>query len=323
LRVTDLAALQSFRTENERFYIRNHFQTPRLSLPEWRLSVTGQVGSPRLVSYPELLRQPARTLTVTLECAGNGVGSGGVSTATWTGIPLVTLLEQAGLSPAVKYIRLVGADRGVETSSQLPLAFARSVPLEKALHPDTLLAFQMNGSDLPLEHGYPLRAIVPGWYGMDSVKWLTRIEALDQSDTGLFMTQRYVAIRLQAIGSDQRPITRMRVKSLITEPREGQSLTKTPQTIRGAAWAGENRVARVEVSTDGGQEWALAKLDRDIRMYSWVLWTYPWEPRHSGAYTIVSRATDDRGNTQPASRDALRIDSYEMSWYHSVRFEVR
>jgi DMSO/TMAO reductase YedYZ molybdopterin-dependent catalytic subunit len=260
---------------------------------------------------------------VTLECAGNGVGSGGVSTATWTGIPLATLLEQAGLSRAVRYIRLVGADRGVEAPSRVLLAFARSVPLEKALHPDTLVAFQMNGSDLSPEHGYPLRAIVPGWYGMDSIKWLTRVEALDHSDTSLFMTQRYVAVRLQAVGSDQRPITRMRVKSLITEPREGQFLTKTPHRIRGAAWAGENRVARVEVSTDGGQEWALAKLDKDIRAYCWVLWTYPWEPRDSGAYTIVARATDDHGNTQPASRDALRIDSYEMSWYHAVRCEVR
>jgi len=140
LKVTDLAALQSFLTENENFYIRNHFATSRLSLPKWRLSVTGQVGSSRVVSYAELLRQPARSLTVTLECAGNGVGSGGVSTATWTGIPLVTLLEQAGLSRAVKYIRLVGADSGVESPSPLPLAFARSIPLEKALHPDTLLA---------------------------------------------------------------------------------------------------------------------------------------------------------------------------------------
>ena len=130
------------------------------------------------------------------------------------------------------------------------------------------------------------------------------------------MTERYVAIRLQAVGSDQRPITGMQVKSLITEPREGQFLTKGRQTIRGAAWAGENGVARVEVSTDGGQEWALATLDKDIGMYCWVLWTYPWAPRDSGSYTIAARATDDHGNTQPASRDALRIDGYEMSWYH-------
>ena len=323
MKAADLSALQSLLTANEAFYVRNHFATPRLSQPDWKLQISGRAGSHREVSYADLLRQPARTLTVTLECAGNGVGSGGVSTAAWTGIPLGALLKQASLSPATKHIRFIGADRGVEIHSQPPLAYARSIPLEKALHPDTLLALQMNGSPLPPEHGYPLRAIVPGWYGMDSVKWLTRIEALDHTDTGLFMTQRYVAVRLQTIGSERRLLTRMLVKSLITQPQEGEVLTRGPHTIRGAAWAGESRVARVEVSANGGQDWALATLEQDIRPYSWVLWTYAWDSPAPGTYTIVARATDDQGNTQPSSRDSLRIDGYELNSCHSVRCRVR
>src|SRR5207249_1230031 len=150
-----------------------------------------------------------------LECAGNAVGSGGVSTATWKGVSLGTLLEEAGIGPGVRYIQLVGADRGTEHSSHAPISFARSIPLAKAMHPDTLLALRMNGATLPVEHGYPLRAIVPGWYGMDSVKWLVHIEALDHEDESFFMTQRYMAVRLQTVGSQQDPLTRMRVKSQI------------------------------------------------------------------------------------------------------------
>jgi sulfite oxidase len=323
MKVADLTALQSLITNNEAFYVRNHFATPHITDADWKLQIGGRVSSPREVNYAEILRQSARTLTATLECAGNGVGMGGVSTATWIGVPLATLLKQAGLSPTVKHIRLIGTDRGIEVKSQPPLAFSRSIPLEKALDPDTLLAYQMNGSPLPPEHGYPLRAIVPGWYGMDSVKWLTRVEALDHPDTSLFMTRRYVTTRLETVGSEQRPVTSMRVKSMITQPQEGAVLTPGPHTIRGMAWAGENRVARVEVSTNDGQDWTLANLDKDVRAYSWILWNYPWEPRDSGTYTIMARATDDKGNTQPDSRDPLRIDSYELNWRHTIRCVLR
>lgn len=322
IKESDFSSLQTLLTPNNKFFIRNHFAPPLLSL-SGKVQVTGRVRSPLEIRYADILRQPSRTLTVTLECAGNGVGFGGVSTATWTGIALETLLKQAGLSSGVKHIRLVGADRGIEGPSNIPLSFMRSIPLEKALHPDTLLAFQMNGAPLPPEHGYPLRAIVPGWYGMDSVKWLLRIEALDHEDASFFMTQRYVAIRLQTIGSEQFPITRMRVKSLITQPRVGEVLAPGLYTIRGAAWAGENKLAQVEVSTNGGKDWTSATLDSDALPYSWVLWKYGWEVRAPGVYTVVGRATDDHGNTQPSSRDSLRIDSYELNWYQSVRCEVR
>ncbi len=319
---SDFVPLQTLFTPNDKFFIRNHFAAPRLSLQGWTLRVVGRVRSPLELRYADILSHPARNLTATLECAGNGVSFAGVGTATWTGIPLETLLKEARVSSGAKQIRLVGADRGAENPSQTPVTFIRSIPLEKALHPDTLLAFRMNAAPLPPEHGYPLRAMVPGWYGMDSVKWLVRIEVLDQPDTSYFMTQRYIAVRLETIGSRQQAIARMRVKSLIAQPREGEILPPGLHTIRGAAWAGENRVVQVEVSTDGGKDWASATLEQDAQSYTWVLWNYLWDVRVPGAYTIMVRATDDLGNTQPSSRNPLRVDAYEMNWYHSVRCEV-
>jgi DMSO/TMAO reductase YedYZ molybdopterin-dependent catalytic subunit len=283
--------------------------------------VAGQVRSPFEISYAELKRETARKLTVTLECAGSGLG--GISTAIWEGVPLATLLGRARLNAGVKQIRLIGADRGMTESGRLPISFARSIPLEKALHPDTIVAFNMNGEALPVRHGYPARVVVPGWYGMDSVKWLAGIEALDRADTSYFMTQHYVAIRLGTVGSERRPVTQMRVKSLIVSPLEGAMVARGLVEIRGAAWAGENRITQVELSTDGGKSWAPATLDNDVRTYTWVMWTYVWDAQKPGTYAIQARATDDRGNSQPPARDSLRVDSYELNWYHSVRFEVR
>lgn len=321
IRVSQLSSLRTLLTPNQEFFVRNHFTVPQLPQAS-KLRVAGQVRSPFEIACAELARQPTRTLTVTLECAGNGVGSGGVSTAMWEGVPLATLLKRAGLGSGVKHVRLVGADQGIE-ESQAPISFTRSIPIEKAWHPDTLVAFRMNGAPLPAEHGYPWRAIVPGWYGMDSVKWLVGIEALERADASHFMTHRYVATRLETIGSEQSTVTRMRVKSLIVEPREGAVVAPGLVTIRGTAWAGENRVVQVEVSTDGGENWVTAALDQDVRPYAWVLWSYPWEARAPGVYVIMARATDDQGNVQPGCRDNLRMDSYEMNWYQSVRCEVR
>jgi DMSO/TMAO reductase YedYZ molybdopterin-dependent catalytic subunit len=319
IRETPLSSFQTLLTPTGEFFVRNHFTAPNLT-EGGRLRVVGRVRLPFEASYAEIAHLRSRTITVTLECAGSGLG--GVSTTTWEGVPLATLLKRAGLGPSTKYVRLVGADRGVKESEEA-IPFARSIPIEKAMHPDTIVAFRMNGGPLPVEHGYPCRAIVPGWYGMDSVKWLARIEALDHADTSYFMTQHYVAVRLATVGSDQHPVTAMRVKSLIVEPRSIDAVAPGPVTVRGVAWAGENQIAQVEVSTDAGKSWSLASLDRDIRPYTWVLWTYAWEPRTPGSYIIVARATDDRGNTQPPARDHLRIDTYELNWYHSVRCEVR
>jgi DMSO/TMAO reductase YedYZ molybdopterin-dependent catalytic subunit len=314
----DFTTLGSSITPEEDFYIRDHFAAPRLVSPSWRLHIGGHVRSSLELTYADILRGPARNMVATLECAGNAVGAGGVSTAEWTGIPLRKLLERAGLRPEVKQIRLIGTD-----GNQGQGFFLRSIPVEKAIHPHTLLAFQMNGAQLPAEHGYPLRAIVPGWYAMDSVKWLARIEALDHEDASPFMTQEYVAVRLQAVGSERTPVTRMQVKSQIAWPPDGMVLGCGRHTIRGAAWAGENRVALVEVSTNAGQDWAAASLEKSPAPYAWVLWNYPWEAQRPSEYRVSVRATDDKGNTQPASRDPLRVDAYELNWRQSVRCTVK
>src|SRR5215831_15344938 len=177
----DFSSVRTPITPNNQFFIRNNFSVPLLNPESWKLRVTGAVRHPLELDYREITNQPNRSLMVTLECAGNPVGGGGVSTATWTGTALRELLDRAGIEPGVKFVRFVGGDQGsVNGFSESPVSFMRSIPLDKALNWDTLLAHQMNGGVLPAEHGYPLRAIVPGWYGMDSVKWLTQIEALDR-----------------------------------------------------------------------------------------------------------------------------------------------
>jgi DMSO/TMAO reductase YedYZ molybdopterin-dependent catalytic subunit len=316
------AKFSSFRTlltPNEEFFVRNHFPAPKLSQAS-KLRVSGRVHSPFEITYAEIARLASRMLTVTMECAGGALG--GVSTATWEGVPLGILLERAGLGSGVKYVRMVGADQGAE-GSQPNIQFARSIPVEKALHPHTVVAFRMNGVVLPLEHGYPCRAIVPGWYGMDSVKWLAGIEALDHPDADFFMTQRYVAIRPAAGGYSGRPVTRMLIKSLIIEPLPGVVVAPGLVTIRGVAWAGENRIAQVEISTDAGTGWSLATFDKEVRPYTWVHWSYTWSARTPGAYTVMARATDDQGNSQPVVRDKSRLDAYELNGCHSVQYEVR
>jgi DMSO/TMAO reductase YedYZ molybdopterin-dependent catalytic subunit len=322
IRTIDFSSLRTQLTPNNEFFLRNHFAVPAMSLTGWKLRIAGRVRSLLELSYANILARSTNDLTVTLECAGNGIGSGGVSTATWAGVSLGALLKEAGLASSVHHVRLIGADRGIEGSSSVPVPFARSIPVEKAMHPDTLLAFRMNGAPLSVEHGYPLRAVIPGWYGMDSVKWLSRIEALEREDQSFYMTQRYMAVRLQTVGSEQYAITRMRVKSQIAQPRHGEILTPGLHVVRGAAWAGENRVAKVEVSTNGGKDWNPANLDSESRPYVWVLWNYPWDVRLPGAYVIVVRATDDKGTIQPSTRDSQMFDSYEENYYHSVHCDV-
>lgn len=318
----DVSSAQSLITPNQRFFIRNHFKTPLVRAGDWRLALSGRFRNRLEIAYQEFLKLPKRNITVTVECAGNGVGGAAISTATWTGFPLRELLNQAGLEPGVRFLRLIGRDQGTGETAGEQIAFARSIPIDKALHPDTILAFEMNGAPLPNEHGFPLRAIVPGWYGMDSVKWLMSIEALGSQDLSHFMTERYVATRLLAVGTERRPLSQMRVKSRIASPREGERLPLQAYVIQGAAWAGETEVSQVEVATDGGQIWARARLEAPPQPYCWVSWKYVWTPLRPGKYTVVARATDARGNRQPHTKDPLRFDQYENDWYHSVRCEV-
>ncbi len=318
----DFSALQSFLTPNEQFFVRNHFAEPRLEAQNWRLKISGDVEAPFAITQRELLQLPNKTLAATLECAGNGVGGGGVSTAEWTGIPLESVLRRARLRFGVRQIRFIGADEGVEDPKAGAVSFARSLSVEKALDPDTLLVFQVNGQPLPVAHGFPLRVIAPGLYAMNSVKWLVRIEALRETDGSYFMTQRYMATRLATVGSVQHPVERMQVKSQIARPRQGETIPRGQYTIHGAAWAG-GRVAFVEVSVDGGNQWQRAILDGTPQPYCWVLWKFQWRISRPGMHTVMVRAFDEKGRFQTPARDARRVDEYELNTYHMVRCVVK
>jgi DMSO/TMAO reductase YedYZ molybdopterin-dependent catalytic subunit len=332
------ATLDSFITPNEQFYIRNHFPAPRLDVRTWRLRVEGAVERPLEVSYDELVKLPSRKTTALLECAGNsrvfltpkvrGVAwqAGAVGNAEWTGVPLAAVLERAGVLPSAVEVVLEGADRGeVKDDPKSPgvIAFSRSLPLAKARQPEVLLAYRMNGAELPAAHGYPLRAIVPGWYGMASVKWLTRLVVVDQPYHGFFQSLDYTYFkRLHGLPS-QVPITELQVKAAIARPAFHEVLPagKTCRVF-GAAWTGESEIASVKVS-DGGKEWADARLLGEAVPHAWRLWEYEWHtPSRPGRYTLMARATDKKGRTQPMQHDPDRR-TYQISHVLPVEVEVR
>lgn len=321
------ATLQSFRTPNEQFYVRTHFDVPELDAASWRLQVEGEVERPLSLPFDELRKMEARTLTVLLECSGNGRvfleppqvairwEQGGVSNAEWTGVPLAAVLERAGVKDSAVEVILEGADRGKleppEPKTPGEIAYARSVPLAKAKHPDVLLAYCMNGKELPANHGFPVRAIVPGWYGMASVKWLRRILVTDRPFHGFFQTFMYTIWERRGGLPTLVPVTDMQVKAQVARPMLHEVVPAGSRyRIFGAAWAGEADVTRVEVSTDGGKHWSEARLlDQPVR-YAWRFWEYDWSvPRQKGPITLLARATDSRQRVQPLQRDEDRRDA--------------
>jgi len=308
---TPLAEQVGTITPNRLFYIRSHYTAPRLNTEEWRLRVEGEVRRPRQFTFADLLALPSRSLIVTTECAGNGrfamspktAGEqwqyGAVSTAEWTGAPLHLVLARAGLGDRVKEILFEGADRGAEGKSEPATAFERSLPLATALHPDTLLAYRMNGEPLSADHGFPVRLIVPGWYGVASVKWLTRIEALTKPFSGYYQTERYVMVHPERDDARPTPLTAARVRSVITSPKPDAVLPSGSHLVRGMAWSGAAPIARVEVSTDGGAIWKPAERLDEPMPYAWRRWQFTWEAGTPGQATLRSRAVDEAGNTQP------------------------
>lgn len=300
------------------FFVRNHMHEPsELEAGDWRLSLGGEVDKPVTLSLAELSKIETHSVVNTLECAGNGRslhrpqvpgvqwGKGAVGTARFSGPRLRDVLQCAGVKPAGKHVMFRGLD---EVPGRVP-PFIRSIPIEKALDADTLVATHMNGSPLTKHHGFPARALVPGWIGAASCKWLTEIKVLDAEFVGNFMSPGY-RLPNQPIKpgdavkpEDTHPVTGLSVKSVIAGPRDGATLkTKTGKVrVHGAAWAGEADISKVEISTDGGTSWSLAKLGHEQAHYAWRLWSYDWKAGKSGDYTILSRATDSQGRTQPAT----------------------
>jgi DMSO/TMAO reductase YedYZ molybdopterin-dependent catalytic subunit len=280
--------------------------------------VEGEVARPHQLSYGELRALPSRSLLATLECAGNGRFAlrppaegepwqyGAVSTAEWTGVPLSAVLEAAGLANRTREILVEGADRGMVATRTGTIPFARSLPLDKALDPDTLLAYAMNGEPLSEQHGFPVRLIVPGWYGVASVKWVTRIAAIAEPFDGFFQTERYIMARPGQEAASER-LSVIRVRSLILSPVAGAVAPVGRLRIRGLAWSGAAPVRRVEVSADGEATWEPAELASGMERYAWRRWEYTWEATTPGPITLRSRAFDGRGHTQPSEPEWNRL----------------
>jgi len=316
---TPVQEFASYLTPNSRFFVRSHFGPPPaelLSELNWRLRVGGLVDRPLTFSLKELKQFQEVTLTAVVQCSGNGRAShrpktpgvqwdrGAVGNARWTGIRLRDVLTKAGLQTTSRHVQFQGADRPVAVT--VPL-FVRSIPVEKALHPDTILAYQMNGRPLPLLHGAPVRVITPGWMADSCIKWLTDITVSRDEAQGYYMQTAYryptrPVMPGEAIAaSDLKPVEAMIVKSLIAQPQDGASLVPGPVTVQGVAWTGEGKVVKVELSVDAGRTWEPARFIGEDQPYAWRQWQYIWQATGSGPRTILCRATDAQGDTQPES----------------------
>ena len=332
-RETPLAEVSSWVTPNRWFFVRSHYETPQIDIAQWRLNVAGCVNRELELSWEQMELLPRRSVFATMECAGNGRSflkpyvegvqwtAGAVGHAEWSGVPLHFVLEKAGLRADAKEIVFHGADSGVEHGHSEPEAFARSLPLEKALHPDTLLATHMNGERLEPSHGYPVRLMVPGWYGVASVKWLTRIEAATSPFRGYFQTAKYTIQHRTGGGTRTDVVGPMPVKSEIIQPVEQSVLGIGANRLFGMAWAGEHAVAAVEVSVDGGISWQRAQLQGPRAPYSWTAWEYLWETATPGPYTLLARAISKDGQVQPMDHDADR-GGYLINFSRPVEVRV-
>ena len=284
--------VDAFITPTESFYVRTHFPIPKIDRDAWWLHVEGEVEKPFAINYEELVELESLTIPATLECAGNnrnflepkvkGVqwGLGAVGTAEWTGVPLSALLDRALVRPQAREVILEGADGGILDDPKSPpgeLRFARSIPLSKARR-DVLLAYRMNGKELPPEHGFPLRAIVPGWYTMASVKWLQRIIVTDQPFTGYYQTIDYAYWKRRGDIAELIPLSEMQVKAEIAKPSQGEIIPANSSVrVHGAAWTSDGEITKVELSTDGGSTWKEAKLLGESKPNAWRFWEFDWQ----------------------------------------------
>jgi DMSO/TMAO reductase YedYZ molybdopterin-dependent catalytic subunit len=303
---------------NAHFYVRNHFQIPRLDPAGFTLSVAGLVDRPLRLSLQDLRNMRSQSLVVTLECAGNGRTQfeppiegekwnlGAVSTAEWTGVPLAEVLDRAGVRTSAQEVIFRGADGGTVAGVSAAIRFERSLPLDHARGGDLILAYAMNGEALPIQHGYPLRLVVPDWYAVASVKWLTDIELTDRPFAGHYQVDKY-GYEWERDGHIVRePVTLQRVRALITEPAPDQQARCGELAIRGVAWSGAAPIARVEVRVGDGP-WQEARLVGERKRHSWQWWELLCRIREPGAVTLRARATDLAGRSQPESAEWNRL----------------
>ena len=311
--------LDGLTTPTHLFYVVQHFQVPELVEPgAWRVTIAGAVHTPVELTYGDLRRLPARTVRTVMECSGSDAtffeyfqGEGPrpsrteegmiLSAGEFTGVPLAAVLAQAGLGPRAAHVRVEGWDRGTPATAPDidPFFYDKCLPLEKALHPDTILAWSQNGELLEHLHGAPIRLLVPGWSGNWSVKWVRRIEVREEpADCWYHFNFYYYGDAPD--DPNKELITTIGVKSLVTAPHDAtETLPRGLHVIRGLAWSGAGAITQVEVSVDGGATWHAAHLEPPRERWMWVRWSYNWEVQQPGHYRIMARARDEAGRVQP------------------------
>ena len=301
--------LRTWITDNAVFFKRNQgqFMDTPINLSDWQLEIEGLVENNLRLTYNDIQRMPKAEVANTMECSGNSrslleqkaTGNpwtiGGVGNAVWGGIWLRDILEKAGLKDGADHISFEGLDKPLGSAG---IKFIRSIPIQKALS-STLLAYEMNGQRLPLEHGFPLRALALGWTGANCVKWVYKITVLDRPFEGFFMDNVY---RMFQKGEDPKSgeeVKEIRIKSIIVEPANDASYSAGIVPIRGSAYAGEAGIQKVDVSIDDGKTWNPARLIGLQQIYAWRHWEYLWHAKQKGEFTIMARATDTDGSQQP------------------------
>jgi sulfite oxidase len=310
---TPLAYFDRWITPNDVFFVRQHLPRPDVREADFRLTLGGRVSREIQLSLADFRKLPQSSVPAVLECTGNGRGfyrprvpgiqwgRGAVGNAEWSGPRLFDVLKLAGADLQAAFVTVNGADTGVAKTPD----FIRSLPMRKAIHPATLLALKMNGDPLPDLHGFPLRLIVPGWDGTSWVKWVNSLSVANEPDQGFFMNPAYRfpkhpgAPGAAVDRADLEVIEGMPVKSFITGPADGDKMSLGSITLRGMAWAGEEHITKVEVSTDGGSTWRDAQLSPQSLPFTWRLWREEWKPSGPGYYSVLSRATDSAGRVQP------------------------
>jgi DMSO/TMAO reductase YedYZ molybdopterin-dependent catalytic subunit len=294
-------------------YLLIHYDIPAVDPGNWRLDVGGAVRTSLSLSLYDLHARPRLTSPVTFECAGNGRAklsprpisqpwlTEAVGTGAWTGTPLRPLLEEAGVEDNAVEVLFSGCDHGVEGGIEQD--YERSLSLVDAAADGVLLAYELNGQPLPIQHGFPLRLIVPGWYGMTNVKWLRRITALEAPFNGYQQSRAYR--RRIHEGDPGEPVTRMLPRALMVPPGVPEFLSRLrhvrggPCVITGRAWSGHGPVVTVDVSTDNGATWQAAQLGEPVSIHAWRPWRFEWKPKSPGSYVVACRATDAAGSQQP------------------------
>jgi len=306
---TPAASLRTWTTDNEVFFKRNQgkIMEKPVALSDWQLTIDGLVKNKLTLTFEDIRRMPKVEVANTLECSGNSRSLlkkkasgnpwtiGGVGNAIWGGIRLTDIFDKAGLKKDAGHVSFEGLDQPMGKAG---IKFIRSIPLEKAME-STLLAYEMNGEPLPLEHGYPLRALALGWTGANCVKWLHKITVLDRPYEGFFMDKVYRVFQKGEDPKSGEVIKNIRTKSIITEPLNAEKFPEGIVPVRGAAYAGEAGIQGVDVSVDDGKTWNPAKLIGPKGTYVWRHLEYFWEARDKGEYSIFSRATDGNAHQQP------------------------